>query len=329
MASLRKLKGKWYVRIRYNGKEKLIPTYTSLRRDAEITLRKYQQNEQEVKLNLAQHLLDSQITIKDCAKYFERNYKTEKGITQSTMDSYSLAIKDFQICFSGFKSINDLNNRHFPILVDYLQARYNETTVNIRLRGIRVFLNYLLEKDFIKSLPLKVKQIKTDKRSPKMLLPEELDKIYSLVEDEYLLSSFKVLEVTGMRVGELRNSHREGEFIVVEKSKSRKNRYIPIPPDYIRDYDKAKEANYTPGWISHSFSEFAKMAGITGKTAHSLRHTFAYRMLLETNNIQIVRDLLGHSSTVVTEIYTQMPTTYLKQVFKDRHINRLNSCANA
>jgi len=36
------------------------------------------------------------------------------------------------------------------------------------------------------------------------------------------------------------------------------------------------------------------------------------------DNIQLVRDLLGHSSVVVTEIYTQMPQEYLKQIFEKK-----------
>ena len=50
-------------------------------------------------------------------------------------------------------------------------------------------------------------------------------------------------------------------------------------------------------------------------------YTFAYKKLLETNNIQFVRDLLGHSSVKVTEIYTQIPMEYLKQIFQDNGTN--------
>ena len=44
----------------------------------------------------------------------------------------------------------------------------------------------------------------------------------------------------------------------------------------------------------------------------------AYRKLIEMDNIQLVRDLLGHSSVVVTEIYTQMPLEYLKQIYEKK-----------
>ena len=329
MASLRKLKGKWYVRIFFNGKEKIIPTYTSIRRDAEITLRRFKENEQEVKLNLADHLLNSGVTVEDCIRFFNSNYKVEKGITESTYRIYKLSINDFKNCFKLKTRLNDLTKRDYSKLVTFLKMKYNETTVNIRLRGIRAFLNYLLEKDFIKSLPFPIKQIKTDKAPPKMITPEEMELIYSQIEDPALLSTYKVLEVTGMRVGELKNSHRDGEFIIVEKSKARKKRYVPIPVEYIQAFDTAKKTLYSDSWLSRSFTKASKKAGLKGKTAHSLRHTFAYRMLLETDNIQLVRDMLGHSSTIVTELYTQIPTEYLKQVFTDKKINTFKTVGNA
>ena len=323
MASLRKMRGKYYVRIRYNGKEKSIPTYHTNRRDAEIVLRKYQQNEQEVKLRIADHLIDQNLTIKDCAQFFITQYPKEYGITASTLKSYKYAVEDFSTCFKHIRRFNELNGQQFSQLVEYLKRNYSETTINIRLRGIRAFLNYLIGKEFVKKLPFKVKQIKVDKHPPKFLTPEELDKIYSKVEDPALLSTFKTLEVTGMRVGELSESTREGLFIRIQRSKGRKERIVPIPVEYVADYDDAREVSYSTSWITRSFTRLAKDCGIEGKkTAHSLRHTFAYRLLLEVNNIQLVRDILGHSSVKVTEIYTQIPLDYLKQIYSQRKINQ-------
>lgn len=324
MASLRKMRGKWYVRIRYNGKEKSIPTYHTNRRDAEIVLRKYQQNEQEVKLGLSEHLLEQNITIDNCIKYFLMHYQKEYSITISTMDSYKLGIGDFQQCFSYIRRMSELQPQHYPELVDYLKRRYNDTTVNIRLRGIRVFLNYLVEKEYIRKLPFKVKQIRVDKHPPKFITPEELDSIYSVVDNDLMLFTFKVFEVTGMRVGELANSHRDGDFIIITKTKGKKDRIVPLPYSHILLYDTAMETAYSDSHISHEFSRYARLAGVQGKTIHCLRHTFAYRMLMETNNLQLTRDLLGHSSVKVTEIYTQVPTDYLRQVFVERGINQVN-----
>ncbi len=323
MAGIRKLKGKWYVRVRYLGKEKLIPTFTSIKKDAEIVLRKYQLNEWEVKLNFAENLIEQNITIKVCVQYFYTHYQTERGVTDSTMKAYKLAIGNFIDCFKHISKINELTKQHYPFLVDYLKRQYNPITVNIRLRGVRTFLNYIEDKEIIRKKPFKIKQVKIDRQPPKFLTPNELDKIYSLVDDPYLLATFKTLEVTGMRVSELKNSTRDGEYIIIHKSKSRKKRFVPLPPNHIGDFELTKEIDYSKNWISTSFTRYVKATDIMErKTLHSLRHTYAYRKLLELGNIQLVRDLLGHSSVVVTEIYTQIPQDYLKQIFNKNTENR-------
>jgi len=317
MASLRKLRGKYYVRIRHNGKEKLIGTKMTTRRDAEIHLHKWQENEQLVKFNMAEHLLDTKLTIDECIEYFSKNYQTERGITDSTMKSYKLALRDFKNCYCFIKSFRELQRRHYPELVSYLKVRFNETTVNIRLRSIRTFLNYLLEVEKIKSIPFKIKELKIDKKEPKYLLPEELDSIYELVQDKKLLATYKTYEATGMRLSELENSFRDGNYIKIVKSKARKERIIPIADVHIADYDLAKDNQLSKTWISRSFSKYARMVCDSRKTIHCLRHTYAYKMLLKNNgSIQIVRDLLGHSSVKVTEIYTNIPQGYLKQIFE-------------
>ena len=88
------------------------------------------------------------------------------------------------------------------------------------------------------------------------------------------------------------------------------------------DYDIAKKYDLSPSRISHIFSDTCNKAGLKGKTLHCLRHTFALRKLMETNNISLVKELLGHSSVQVTEIYTQFPKSYLMQIFEQRQINK-------
>ncbi len=189
-------------------------------------------------------------------------------------------------------------------------------TINIRLRSIRALLNYLAEKGLIKEVPLKFKMVKVDSTLPKFIKPEELQKIYSLVDNPKLLSTFRVFEATGMRLGELANSYRDGGYIVVVQSKGRKQRIIPLPLENIVDYDLARENLYSANFISHRFSFYCRSLGLS-HSIHSLRHTFALRKLVETNNIMLVKELLGHSSVVVTEIYTKFPRDYLIKIFSE------------
>ena len=57
----------------------------------------------------------------------------------------------------------------------------------------------------------------------------------------------------------------------------------------------------SPGLVSKLANEHLREWGFT---LHQLRHWYATRMLLLTNNVRMVQDLLGHASPATTAIYT-------------------------
>lgn len=326
MAGLRLLKGKYYIRVWVDGKEKLLPTGTANRRDAEIQLSKVKRRELEVKQRLRDEMeaVKNRLTIQAGIDYLLRSVSSVRNITQTTLKIYRLAANDFIHALGARVYFEALQRSDYTPLLNYLQERYNPTTVNIRLRGIRAMLNYLLENGLIKSLPFKIKQVKTDRNLPKFITPDEMDLIYQQVTDPKLAATFRVYECTGLRLSELFNSKLTGDFITVEQSKGRKQRIIPIPPERVPDYLLATTEPYSAGYISRAFHLACVKAGLAGKTIHCLRHTFALRKLLETNNISLVKELLGHSSVKVTEIYTTFPVDFLAQIFKNRGVNGSN-----
>jgi len=293
MAGLRKLRNKYYIRIWIDGKEKLLPTGTTVKADAEKQLRRVKREEVEIKQRIRKEIykLQNRLTIHDGIEYFINNVGKERNLQKTTIYTYNLAMNDFKNCFKGIEYFELLNKKHYSELLDYLQCRYNPTTINIRLRSIRVMLNFLFEKEMINKLPFRVKQIRVDQGLPKFILPDEMNRIYKAVNNKRLLSIFRVYEVTGMRLGELKHCRIEDEFIIIEKSKNRKERIIPIPIENIPDYETAKKCNISDSRISHIFSDICRQVGLKGKTLHCLRHTFALRKLLETNNISLVKEL--------------------------------------
>ena len=50
-------------------------------------------------------------------------------------------------------------------------------------------------------------------------------------------------------------------------------------------------------------SGWMKAAGITGKSAHSLRHSFATGLLARTGNLRLVQAALNHATIVSTTVY--------------------------
>ena len=56
------------------------------------------------------------------------------------------------------------------------------------------------------------------------------------------------------------------------------------------------------------------------KHFHSLRHTYAFRMLLKRTSIYELKLLMGHSSVTTTEVYSNMNLRRVRQDFPKLHI---------
>ncbi len=239
-------------------------------------------------------------------------------VSIETVKSYKLALRDLCNALKKSTRLSELTKTDYSITLSYLKDRFNDTTVNIRLRGIRAFLIWLVENDYLEKLPFKVKQLKLKERLPKFLTPDELKAIYCNVSDPILLSIYKVYEGTGMRLSELKTSKLEGNFIRVI-GKGNKERLIPLPISIHSDYQIAMAANYKTERISRGFTIAVRKANIQGnRSLHSLRHTYALLKLVELGEKHLVQELLGHSSVTVTEIYTKFPKDYLKEVFNSK-----------
>jgi len=67
--------------------------------------------------------------------------------------------------------------------------------------------------------------------------------------------------------------------------------------------------------IQTLFTEYAKQAGIKGRSVHGLRHSIAVHLLEAGQGIEYVADHLGHKNIQNTRIYAQITTALRQEVF--------------
>ena len=241
----------------------------------------------------------------------------EIRLTAETHRSYVKSLRNLQDCW-GDMPISQIRMDHFSDLKQYLAGHLNPTSTNIRLRSIRAFLNWTVRSGYLDRLPGVITTVRVDDPLPKYFTPDELSRILGAIMVAKMKATINLLAETGLRRSEILNCTLVNGYLQLQHTKSRKDRLVPLASELFADYELVAKAPYKPDSISKAFLAAMRKAGIpqNGRSLHCLRHTFALRMYHRTGDIYRVKQLLGHSTVVVTERYLRYPQEYLREVFE-------------
>jgi integrase/recombinase XerD len=183
--------------------------------------------------------------------------------------------------------------------------------------------------------PELVHRPRREKTLPNVLSKEEVKAILEAPSNLKHRSMLSLIYACGLRRSELLNLtfkdiHTERNLLIVKQSKGKKDRVVPISNKIInllRDYYKA----YRPkNWLfegqnggekysEESLAKVLKQSLIKTKiqkpvTLHWLRHSYATHLLENGTDIRYIQELLGHSSSRTTEIYTHVSTRNIQNI---------------
>lgn len=153
------------------------------------------------------------------------------------------------------------------------------------------------------------------------------------IEEDWLREVVLLAAATGMRRGEVLNLRwsdvdLEKRHLVVRTTpsyKTKSGRMRTIPPNDIslsvlRSKTPTHELVFTlnghpilGNWVQHLFKRYVRKAGLDDRLHfHSLRHTTALRRVQSGSTLYEVQQPLGHSSSKVTEVHSDLQPEHLQ-----------------
>ena len=181
----------------------------------------------------------------------------------------------------------------------------------------------------------KIHRPKRAKVLPNILSKEEVKLIlnaHSNIKHKMMLS---LIYSCGLRCGELlalKPAHVDSKrnLVLLKNAKGQKDRIAPLSPkilELLREYynlfkpstylfeGQIKGQPYDDRSLQQVLKQVLKKAGITKPVSlHWLRHSFATHLLESGTDLRYIQELLGHSSSKTTEIYTHVSTKSIQQI---------------
>lgn len=285
--------------------------------------------------------------MKEEIELFTNYLLIDKKYSSNTIESYKRDLTKFDsFCNKKCKNITEDD------IKKYLKYLSNESKTSIarNISSLRSFYKFLMiEKMVSKNCMENIEIPKLDKRIPKALDEEDIDKLLEIkLVDNYSYRNKAMIELmyaTGLRVSELVNLKIHDidldMALVRTMGKGSKERIIPIG-DYALYYIDVYINNYRNSMLKREYNDYlflnnhgkkmtrqgffkilrkvAQDNGIKKEfSPHTLRHSFATHLLNHGADLRSIQELLGHSDISTTQIYTKVSNKVLRENYDEYH----------
>ena len=214
------------------------------------------------------------------------------------------------------------------VMIRQWALTYQNQVINAIKLFYRNRFNRSMEVDYIQ-------RPRREKRLPNVLSKSEVKAILASPTNLKHRAMLSLIYACGLRRGELlhlrlADIHSDRHLLFIHQSKGKKDRMAPISQkviDLLRDYYKAYKPRtwlfegqspgepYSERSLQLVLKGAVKKAGNkTPISLHWLRHSYATHLLESGTDIRYIQELLGHSSSKTTEIYTHVCTKNLQRI---------------
>jgi integrase len=315
--------GIFYIRTSENGIERYVSTHTRDRKAAEEFLERFLTKP------------EPEVTLSDFGTRIE-SY-VESTLSPASLKIYKSCLKQLNhmIGDAPVKSIKP------EVSVAYLARRRKDglspASLSIEVRTFKRIWNLGIEWEVLEKNPWKKVRLSRTDVAPAYLTPEEFEQLYRAVKQKYFRDFLMLAVLTGLRRSELGfmtwdKVDLQRRCMTVETNshfrvKHGKRRVVPLHPKAVMVLEQMERKgdrlfDVHPEHMSHLFRKYRSDLKMRKELhLHSIRHSFASWLALDGTPTMDIKDLMGHSSIAVTQIYTHLPTEHLRSAVEKLRMN--------
>lgn len=248
------------------------------------------------------------------------------GLSKNTLNSYKLHLDIFsKDVHKNIEEITTAHIRNHLRKYEYLKPSSIASKISI----LKSFFGWLVQEEILQKDPMKkIKTPKYNKNNPKYLNVDELEMLREACKTPRQRALIEVLYATGCRVSEVRDMNindidmntfsakvvgkgtKEREVFFSLKAIHHLRRYLATRDDDCEALfvsERKPHGRLSVRGIQREISEIAKNSTVKKPVSpHVLRHTFATLSLNNNMDINVIKDVLGHSSVATTQIYSHV-----------------------
>lgn len=262
-----------------------------------------------------------------------RKWMIHRRYSDSTINTYTGMLGQF-LRFIRPKESSEISSDDMVRFVnEYIIPRgLSYTFQNQVISAAKLFFSHFYKSDLDVET---FRRPRREHRLPNVLSKEEVKAILQAPSNLKHKTMLSLIYACGLRRSELLNLKpvdidRNRGILLIKQSKGKKDRITPISDKIIKlleDYylscrpikwlfeGQVKGEQYSASSMQKVLREACDKAGIQKPvTLHWLRHSYATHLLESGTDLRFIQELLGHSSSKTTEIYTHVSIKSIQNI---------------
>lgn len=270
----------------------------------------------------------------------------ERNYSPHTIRAYGRGLHEY-LTFSSSSELAFSDYRNIRKYFLFLKQKGNDNaTLARKASSIRSFFSYLNKTGLLVSnLPDLIEAPKKEKKLPKVLNSSIMRSFLELGDNDeaglrdrsiiqlLFATGIRVSELTGLNIGDVNFARMELRVLgkgskqrivpVAEKALNTLNAYLEYRKPLLQGtpvFVKKDGNRISTDCVRRIVKKWAGYLGISeGVSPHTLRHTFATKLLEAGADLRSVQELLGHVDLTTTQMYTHLSKLKLKSVYDAAH----------